>query len=83
MKCSWGRLIVQPAEEPPRHPARIAELQSFTYITTDARGANAERLGVSIRELVHYEMVTASETRYYAFWLTADGHVADFTSYPD
>ena len=46
-------------------------------------GANAERLGVSIRELVHYQMVTASETRYYTFWLTADGHVVDFTSYSD
>ena len=43
---------------------RIAELRSFTYITTDAREANAEWLGVPIRELVHYQMVTASETRY-------------------
>jgi len=62
---------------------RIAELRSFTYITTDARGANAERLGVPIREVVHYQMVTASETRYYTFWLTTDGHVADFISYAD
>ena len=31
--------------------------------------------------LVHYEMVTASETRYYTLWLTADGDVADFISY--
>jgi CubicO group peptidase (beta-lactamase class C family) len=62
---------------------RIAELRSFTYITTDAREANAEWLGVPIRELVHYQMVTASETRYYTFWLTADGRIANFTSYAD
>jgi len=62
---------------------RIAELRSFTYITADAREAGAERLGVPIRELVHYEMITASEKRYYTFWLTADGHVADFISFSD
>ena len=62
---------------------RIAELRSFTYITTDAREANAEWLGVPIRELVHYQMVTASETRYYTFWLAAGGRVANFTSYAD
>ena len=43
---------------------RIAELRSFTYITTDAREANAEWLGVPIRELVHYQMVTASAVSY-------------------
>ena len=62
---------------------RIAELRSFAYITTDVREANAEWLGVPIRGLVHYQMVTASETRYDTFWLTADGRVADFTSYAE
>jgi CubicO group peptidase (beta-lactamase class C family) len=60
---------------------RIAELRAFTYITTDVRAPGAERLGVPVSQLVHYEMVTASETRYYTFWLSADGRVADFISY--
>jgi D-alanyl-D-alanine carboxypeptidase len=62
---------------------RIAELRAFTYITTDERVPGAERLGVPVSQLVHYEMVTASETRYYTFWLTSDGRVADFISYGD
>jgi D-alanyl-D-alanine carboxypeptidase len=61
---------------------RLAELRAFTYITTDdARGGGAERLGVPVSRLAHYEMVTDSETRYYTFWLTADGRVADVISY--
>lgn len=63
---------------------RIAELRSFTYITSDdAQARRAERLGVPVSRLVHCEMVTASETRYYTFWLTPDGHVADFISYAE
>jgi hypothetical protein len=62
---------------------RMAELRSFMYITTDIRQAGAELLGVPVRELVHYEMVTASETRYYTFWLAADGRVINFISYAD
>ena len=63
---------------------RLVELRAFTYITTDdARGGGAERLGVPVSRLVHYEMVTGSETRYYTFWLTADGRVADVISYSD
>jgi hypothetical protein len=33
--------------------------------------------------IVHYEMVTGFKTRYYTFWLTAEGRVADFVSYSD
>jgi len=62
---------------------RLGELRSFTYITTDARPPGAERLGVPVGKLVHYEMITASEKRYYTFWLTSDGRVADFISYTD
>lgn len=36
-----------------------------------------------VRDVAHYEMATASETRYYTFWLTDDGRVIDFVSYPD
>jgi len=62
---------------------RMAELRSLTYITTDTRPAGSESLGVPVREQVHYEMVTASETRYFSFWLGADGRVINFVSYPD
>jgi len=63
---------------------RLAEARAFTYIATDdveARGA--ERLGVPISRLVHYELITGPAARYYTFWLTRDGRVVDFISYVD
>jgi CubicO group peptidase (beta-lactamase class C family) len=62
---------------------RLAELRTFTYITADARPPGTERQGVPVSQLVHYQMLTTSETRYYTFWLTPDGRIADFISYPD
>jgi len=61
----------------------MAEVRSFTYITTDVRAAGAERLGTPVRELVHYEIVISSGTRYCTFWLAADGRVIDFAVYEE
>ncbi len=62
---------------------RIAEMRAFTHVASDARPPGTERLGVPVSQLVHYQMITSSETRYYTFWLTPDGRIADFISYDD
>ena len=63
---------------------RMTEMRTFAYVTADdveARGS--ERLGIPVSRLVHYEMATGTQTRYYTFWLTKDGRVADLISYTD
>jgi CubicO group peptidase (beta-lactamase class C family) len=60
---------------------RLATLKSFTFVTCDDVVARAmERLGARVNRVCHYSMVNAEETRYFSFWLTADGTVADLWS---
>lgn len=61
--------------------ARISALKSFTFIACDQVGAReVVRLGERVSRACYYRMLTGSETRYYTFWLTADGRVAEFNS---
>ncbi|HEV8583926.1 MAG TPA: serine hydrolase domain-containing protein [Methylomirabilota bacterium] len=56
---------------------RLATLKSFTFVTCDDTSARAlERFGARIARVCHYRTVNAEETRYYSFWLTADGVIA-------
>ena len=60
---------------------RLKTLREFTFVTCDELGARpVERHGARIARVCHYRAVNAEETRYYSFWLTADGNVADFWS---
>jgi CubicO group peptidase (beta-lactamase class C family) len=60
---------------------RLKEMKSFSFITCDeARAAAGERFGARIARVCHYKMVTGPEERYYTFWLTPQGQVADFRS---
>jgi D-alanyl-D-alanine carboxypeptidase len=61
--------------------ARLAALKSFTFIACAERPeGGAIRLGSPVHRTCYYEMVTGEETRYYSFWLTPQGQVADFRS---
>jgi CubicO group peptidase (beta-lactamase class C family) len=60
---------------------RLSALKSFTFISCDETGARAmEHLGERVSRVCYYKMLTGAETRYYTFWLTGDGRVADFNS---
>jgi hypothetical protein len=59
----------------------MGALKSFNFIACDETGAKVvERLGERVIRACYYRMLTGTETRYYTFWLTADGKVADFSS---
>lgn len=61
--------------------ARLSALKSFSFLACDQTGAKVVvRLGERVSRACHYRMLTGPETRYYTFWLTVDGRVADFTS---
>jgi len=61
--------------------ARLKDLKDFTFITCDEiQGRVVERYGARIGRLCYYKMRTGMETRYYTFWLTPEGQVADFGS---
>jgi D-alanyl-D-alanine carboxypeptidase len=63
---------------------RLRNLESFTYIDRDdVAGRGIEVLGAKIESVRYYRGADAQATRYYTFWLTADGTVADFRSYAE
>ena len=60
---------------------RLKTLREFSFVTCDETGARAvERHGARVARVCHYRLINADETRYFSFWLTADGAVADFWS---
>src|SRR5881296_840383 len=60
---------------------RLTTLREFSFVTCDETGARAvERHGARVARVCHYRLINADETRYFSFWLTADGAVADFWS---
>jgi CubicO group peptidase (beta-lactamase class C family) len=60
---------------------RLKTLREFSFVTCDEAGTRAiERHGARVARVCHYRLVNAEETRYFSFWLTADGGVADFWS---
>ena len=58
---------------------RLAGMQAFTFITCDDEGGR-ERHGDRVQRVCHYRVVNAAGTRYYSFWLAADGRVIDLWS---
>jgi len=58
---------------------RLGTLQSFTFITCDDERGR-ERHGDQVKRVCHYRAVNAFGTRYYSFWLAADGRVVDLGS---
>jgi CubicO group peptidase (beta-lactamase class C family) len=59
----------------------LSTLRSFTFIACDdAQARTMERHGARVSRVCHYRLVNATETRYYSFWLTADGRIADVWS---
>lgn len=58
---------------------RLATLKSFTFMTCDD-GRAGERHGARVSRVCHYRLVNASKTRYFSFWLTGDGTVAQVWS---
>jgi CubicO group peptidase (beta-lactamase class C family) len=64
--------------------ARLDELKSFSYVDHETPpAARRDRLGTKVHEIRYYKMVTAKETRFYTFELTADGKVAYYQSSAD
>jgi CubicO group peptidase (beta-lactamase class C family) len=60
---------------------RLTTLREFRFVTCDeAGGRTIERHGARIARVCHYRLVNADQTRYFSFWLTDDGTVADFWS---
>jgi CubicO group peptidase (beta-lactamase class C family) len=60
---------------------RLKTMREFTFVACDELGARTiERHGARVARICHYRLVNADETRYYSFWLTADGAIADFWS---
>jgi len=60
---------------------RLATLKSFAFVTCDDTSSRGtERHGARVSRVCHYRAVNADETRYYSFWLTGDGTVADIWS---
>jgi len=60
---------------------RLATLKSFTFVTCDdVRGRAMERFGATVHRICHYRLINAAETRYYSFWLTGEGRIADIWS---
>ena len=59
----------------------LSTLRSFTFIACDdAQARTMERYGARVSRICHYRLVNAMETRYYSFWLTAEGRIADIWS---
>jgi D-alanyl-D-alanine carboxypeptidase len=60
---------------------RMSTLRSFTFVgCDDRRGAVLERHGARVAQVCHYRAENTTETRYYSFWLTGEGIVADVWS---
>jgi len=60
---------------------RLATLKSFTFVTCDdVRGRAMERFGATVHRICHYRLINAAEIRYYSFWLTGEGRIADIWS---
>jgi len=60
---------------------RLKTLKEFSFVTCDEFGARQpERFGERVARVCHYRLVNADETRYYSFWLRADGVVVDLWS---
>jgi len=60
---------------------RLKTMREFTFITCDEMAARpSARHGDLVARVCHYRLVNADETRYYSFWLRADGVVIDVWS---
>ncbi len=55
---------------------RLQGLSSFDFVGCDE--VREDRFGMPVNRICYYKLVKALETRYYWFYLTADGKVADF-----
>jgi CubicO group peptidase (beta-lactamase class C family) len=55
---------------------------AVTYVKgEDVRGRGVEKQGASIARVLYYDTANARESRFFTFWLTGDGLIADFASY--
>jgi len=60
---------------------RLKTRREFTFVTCDEMGRRPlQRHGDLVARVCHYRLVNADETRYFSFWLRADGVVLDFWS---
>ena len=58
--------------------ARPKDAASFTFLACDgALERPIERFGMRVSSICYYKLVTEQETRYFTFYLTEDGKVAD------
>ncbi|MCH8151907.1 MAG: beta-lactamase family protein [Planctomycetes bacterium] len=67
-----------------RYIAGVSSLKgvkSFTFLVCDdVQGRQIDRYGVRVSRICYYKLVDALETRYLAFYLTADNKVAEIRS---
>ena len=62
----------------------LKDLKSFTFVACeDAQGSRVERYGVPVSRICYYRAADPLGTRYFLFYLTADGKVADLASSPE
>jgi len=63
---------------------RLKAMKSFIYVDCEgAKGRPETRHGTAVTRTCFFKMETGVENRYYIFWLTAEGLVADYTSYAE
>ncbi len=64
--------------------SELKDLKSFTFVACDdVEERWIDRFGERISRICYYKLVNALETRYFWFYLTADGKVADIRSSPE
>ena len=79
-------LLVSSISEDRRLSTRfwVEGLNSFTFLACDDRSTqNVGRLGVRVNRVCYYRQTSATDTRYYRFYLTSDSKVADFWSHTE
>ena len=62
---------------------RLAQVETFTFLACEESKDSGERFGAVVAQICYFRTTAPAELRYYAFYLTADGQVADFGSYTD
>ena len=64
-------------------PNWLSNLKSFTYVITEKPSAYGPNPLAGVTRFCSYKLVSADETRFYTFELTADNHVAWYLSLSD
>lgn len=84
MTAEHRRIFLQQPEEVRRGMTSLFKtLESIAFLAQDdLHGRGIARLGVPVSRILHHKAQGARGFRYFSFWLTEDGQIADMRSYP-